>query len=179
MRVNIFLKADGVALTNVCRGLSVKTAHAAEVPTRGVDPPLLCDEGTVDYVFGMGVGVEVPWGEECCVVSCGDVRPLMLLRKPICFRQASSAEGSLRFGALKSCVRWRTVSWSSGICGSPVSSTCLGAGIVRRLCLCSLCPTSRGGSRCRSRCPRRGLNIDRLEQFRLTRLARRSIFGLW
>jgi hypothetical protein len=30
--------SDGVAHTNMCGGLSVKAAHAAEVPARGVDP---------------------------------------------------------------------------------------------------------------------------------------------
>jgi hypothetical protein len=37
----------------------VKAAHAAEVPARGVDPPLSSDEGTVDNVFEMGVEVAI------------------------------------------------------------------------------------------------------------------------
>jgi hypothetical protein len=70
--------SDGVALTNVCGGLSVegRTPHMRQsVPARGVDPPLSCDEVKVDFMFEMGM--EVAWGEECCIVSCGGVRPLM------------------------------------------------------------------------------------------------------
>jgi hypothetical protein len=107
--------SDNVALANVCVGFSVEAAHAAEVPARGVDPLLSCDEGTVDYAFEMGV--EVAWDQECCILSRGDVRPLMFAQADSFMPRFPRGGESLLGCAedLREVADCELVKWDSGI----------------------------------------------------------------
>jgi hypothetical protein len=75
----------------------VKTAHAAEMPARGVNPPLTGNECTMDFVFEMGM--EVAWGEERCVVSGSIVCPLV-------FPQADSLAPCATLQARRGAFAW-------------------------------------------------------------------------